>query len=80
MNETVNKFLLTGDKFMPEMHLRQPQFAYSACVPFTKNKEFKNLKKQEMQAIFTKMNWIKHAFNMIWLTEILKIYQKELSR
>ena len=39
MNEIVNKFLLTGDKFMPEMHLRQPGFVYSACGPFTKNKE-----------------------------------------
>ena len=39
MNETVNKFLLTGDKFMSEMHLRQPGFTYSACGPFTKNKE-----------------------------------------
>ena len=39
MNEIVNKFLLTGDKFMPEMHLKQPRFTYSACVPFTKNKE-----------------------------------------
>ena len=39
MNETVNKFLLVGDKFMPEMHLRQPGFTYSACGPFTKNKE-----------------------------------------
>ena len=39
MNEIVNKFLLTGDKFMPEMHLRQPGFTYSACAPFTKNKE-----------------------------------------
>ena len=39
MNEIVNKFLLIGDKFMPEMHLRQPGFAYSACEPFTKNKE-----------------------------------------
>ena len=38
MNEIVNKFLLVGDKFMPEMHLRQPQFVYSACGPFTKNK------------------------------------------
>ena len=38
MNETVNKFLLAGDKFMPEMHLRQPGFTYSACGPFTKNK------------------------------------------
>ena len=24
---------------MPEMHLKQPDFAYSACVPFNKNKE-----------------------------------------
>ena len=39
MNEIVNKFLLAGDKFMPEMHLKQPRFAYSACGPFTKNKE-----------------------------------------
>ena len=39
MNEIVNKFLLSGDKFMLEMHLRQPGFTYSACKPFTKNKE-----------------------------------------
>ena len=39
MNEIVNKILLAGDKFMREMHLRQPQFVYSACGPFTKNKE-----------------------------------------
>ena len=39
MNEIVNKFLLACDKFMPEMHLRQPEFTYSACGPFTKNKE-----------------------------------------
>ena len=39
MNNVVNKFLLAGDKFMPEMHLRQPQFVYSACGPFTRRKE-----------------------------------------
>ena len=39
MNETVNKFLLAGDKFMPEMHLKQPRFTYSASGPFTKNTE-----------------------------------------
>ena len=39
MNEIVNKFLLVGDKFMPEMHLKQPGFTYSACGPFTKDKE-----------------------------------------
>ena len=36
MNNIINKFLLAGDKFMPEMHLRQPQFVYSACGPFTR--------------------------------------------
>ena len=39
MNEIVNKFLLTGNKFMPKMHLRQPGFSYNACGPFTKNSE-----------------------------------------
>ena len=39
MNEIANKLLLVGDKFMPEMRLKQPSFAYSACGPFTKNKE-----------------------------------------
>ena len=73
MNEIVNKLLLAGDKFMPEMHLKQPGFTYSACGPFTKNKErIQNLKKQEIQAIFTKMNLIRLAFNTIWLMGILK--------
>ena len=39
MNEIVNNFLLAGDKFMPEMHLKQPGFTYSACGPIIKNKE-----------------------------------------
>ena len=39
MNDIVNKFLLAGDKFIPEINLRQPGFTYSACGPFTKNKE-----------------------------------------
>ena len=39
MDEIVYKFLLADDKFMPEMHLKQPGFTYSACGPFTKNKE-----------------------------------------
>ena len=39
MNNIINKFLLAGDKFMPEMHLRQPQFTYCACGPFTKHKQ-----------------------------------------
>ena len=39
INNIIKKFLLAGDKFMPEMHLRQPQFVYSACGPFTRHKE-----------------------------------------
>ena len=39
MKEIVNEFLLAGDKFMPKMHLKQTGFTYSACGPFTKNKE-----------------------------------------
>ena len=58
VNERVNRFLLAGDKSMPEMYLKQPGFTYSACGPFTKKKkkEFKNLKKQEIQNVFTEMN------------------------
>ena len=39
MNNTINKFLLAGDKFMQKMHLQQPGFTYSTCGPFTKHKE-----------------------------------------
>ena len=39
MNEIVNKFLLAGDKFMPEMHLKQLGSTYSSCGQFTKIKE-----------------------------------------
>ena len=39
MNEILNTFLLARDKFTSEIHLRQPRFTYSACGPFTKNKE-----------------------------------------
>ena len=46
MNNVINIFLLVGDKFVPEMHLRQPQFVYSVCGPFTRHKErIKKLKK-----------------------------------
>ena len=55
----------TTTKFM---HLKQPEFTYSACGPFTKTKkEFINLKKQGILTIFTKMKLIKLVFNMIWL-------------
>ena len=67
MNEIVDKFLLTGDKFMPEKHLRRLGFTYSAFCPFTKSKEkFKHLCKQEIQIIFIKISFRKFVFSMIW--------------
>ena len=39
MNKIINKFLLNGDKFMPELHLKQPGFTYISCGPFTKHHE-----------------------------------------
>ena len=39
MNKIINRYLLTGDKFMPELHLKQPGFTYIACGPFTKHHE-----------------------------------------
>ena len=62
LNEIVNTFLLAGDKFMPEMHLKQ--LVLVDRLQKTK-KEFKNLQKQEIQTIFTKLNLIRFVFNMI---------------
>ena len=53
MNKIVNKFLLAGDKFMPEVYLRQPGFTYNAYGPFTKNKErIQKLKETDLQYIY----------------------------
>ena len=65
MNEIVSKFLLVGDKFMPEMHLKQPGFTYSACGPFTKNKELKNFCKLEIQILFIEMSFIEMLDNIV---------------
>ena len=63
---------------MLKMHLKQPGFTDSACGLFLKNKEImKKLKKQEIQDIFIKANWIKLVFNIIWLMKILKIETEE---
>ena len=59
---------------MPEMHLKQPRFTYSACGPFAKNKErIRKFMQQELQNIFTGMILIKLVFNMIWLMTNIKI-------
>ena len=58
-NKIVNMFLLAGDKFMPEIHLKQPGFTYSVCVPFTKNKERIQKFKEtgDTRYKFTKWTW-----------------------
>ena len=39
MNKVINKFILTGDNIMPDLHLKQSGFTYGACGPFTKHRE-----------------------------------------
>ena len=62
MNEIINKFLSRGDKFMSEVHLRQPGFTYSPCGLLTKIKKKRikkwkqKQKKQEIQDIFIEAN------------------------
>ena len=57
MNDKINKSLLAGDKFMPEMHLRESGFTYGACGSFTKNKErVQKFKETGDTSIFTEMN------------------------
>ena len=59
---------MVGNKFMPEIHLRQPGFTYSACGSFTKNKErIEKFMKTENTDFFIEMNLIKLGFSMIWL-------------
>ena len=77
MNEIVNKCLLVGDKFMPEMHLKQRGFTYSACGPFPKNKErIDKFMKVENTDFFYKKFFFKKmklVFNMIWIMVNQKI-------
>ena len=58
MNGLINKLLLVGDKFITEMHLKQPGFTCGACGPFTKNNEkiIKVSTKQKIQEMFIKIN------------------------
>ena len=61
-NEIVSNFLLAGDKFTPEMHLKQPGFAYSPCVPFTRNKEIIEKLMQTGNTDFIYRNELDKAF------------------
>ena len=68
INEVVNKFLLAGDKFMREMHLKQPGFTYRACGPFPKNKErIEKFKETGDTSYIYKNELDKACFNTMWL-------------
>ena len=64
MNEIINKFLLAGDKFMPEMHLRQLGFTYSACGLFTKNK--KRIKKKKIKETADSRYIYQNELDKVW--------------
>ena len=76
MNNVINKFLLAGDKFMPEMYLRQLQFTYSACGPFTKHKQRIQKFKETGDTNYTYKNE-KLVLLMMRHILIVKILQKE---
>ena len=74
MNNIINKLLLAGGKFMPEMYLRQPRFVYALVdLLLDLTKESKNLNVQVIPVIFIEMNSIKLVFNTILLMWIIKI-------
>ena len=73
MNEIVNKFLLAGDKLMPEMHLKTG-FTESACGPFTKsNNRIQKFEKTGDSQYIYQNKLDKSRFQQTWLMEILKI-------
>ena len=74
MNDIVNKFLLTGHRYIPEMYLKQPGFTYSACGRFTKSKErIQKFKETGNTEYIYKNELDKVCFQHDWLMEILKI-------
>ena len=78
MNNVINKFLLLGDKFIPEIHLRQPQFTYSACGPFTRHEERIQKFKESGDTNYIYMNELDKACSLMMLhILIVKILQKE---
>ena len=78
MNDIVNRFLLAGDKLMPELHLKQLGFTYSVSGPSTKNKQrIQKFKKTGDTKCNYKNELEKAVFNIMWLMEILKIQYDE---
>ena len=63
MNEIVNNFLLAGDKCMPDMHLKQLGFTYSACGLFRKNKERIQKFKEKEDSWYIYQNKLNKAYS-----------------
>ena len=81
MNEIVNKFLLAGDIFMPELHLKQRGFTYSTCSPFAKSKKRIEKSMQTRNTDFIYGNELDKSYfahDMVIVNQ--KILQKELSQ
>ena len=77
MNEIVNIFLLAGDKFMPEMNLRNLVLLTVLVVHLPKTKkELKNVCRQKIWFSFTEMSFIKLVFNTIWLMANQRLSKK----
>ena len=75
MNEIVNKFLLAGNKFLPEIHLKQPGFSCSVCGLYTKNKERIQKSKETGDTSYIYKNELDKAcfqHDMVWYILILK--------
>ena len=79
MNEIVNSFLLVGDNFMPEMYLKQPGFTYSACSPFTRNKEWTEKFMQTGNADFIYKNELDVACFQHDMAYDIRIFSKKNS-
>ena len=72
MNAILNKLLLVGDKFMPEIYLKQPGFTYSVCGPFTKNKERMQKKRSRRFKIYLskliRWGWFSEWYSSLWIS------------
>ena len=81
MNKILNKFLLVGNKFMPEMHLKNSLVLLTVLVVhLQKLKKELKISRQETQILFKETDLIKLVFNMIWHMANQKNKQKELNQ
>ena len=76
-SNVINKFLLLGDKFMPEIYLRQPQFTYSACGPFTRHEERIQKFKETCDTNYIYMNELDKA---CFTHDVAYSYSKDLTK